>query len=232
MCNASCIAFARAQVAPEDVAGKTVLEVGALEVNGSVRPVIDALGPASYVGVDIVEGPGVDALCDVTVLTDRYGENAFDLVLATELVEHVRDWRAAFTNMKQVLRPGGMILVTTRSRGFAIHGYPWDYWRYEPEDMEQIFSDFEIFAIEQDPEAPGVFIKARRPSDSVKVARLDDIELFSVISGKRTPDIGPWADIAFRLRFLPARIWRRTQPVRNKLALRTRLRQLRRRGTV
>ena len=202
-----------------------------LDVNGSIRPVIEALVPASYVGVDIEEGPGVDALCDVTVLTDRYGENAFDLVLATELVEHVRDWRAAFTNMKGVLRPGGTILITTRSHGFQIHGYPWDF-GVERGDMEQIFSDFEILALEQDPEAPGIFIKARKPNDPLPAARLDEIELFSVISGKRTLDIAPAADIAFRLRFLPARVWRRTQPVRNRLALRTRLRQLRHRDTV
>jgi SAM-dependent methyltransferase len=214
-------------LSPDDVSGKTVLEVGALDVNGSVRTVIEPLGPTSYVGVDIQAGPGVDALCDVAALSARYGENAFDIVVSTELAEHVRDWRSAFVNMKRVLRPGGTILITTRSRGFPIHGYPWDYWRYEREDMEQIFADFEIQAIETDPEAPGVFVLAKKPLDPVPVAFLDDIELFSVVSGRRTYDVGRWTDLVFRLRFVPLRVWRQAQPLRNKLALRTRVRRLR-----
>jgi hypothetical protein len=31
---------------------------------------------------------------------------------------------------------------------------PHDYWRYEIEDMEKIFGDFEITALEKDWEAP------------------------------------------------------------------------------
>jgi len=51
--------------------------------------------------------------------------------------------------MKAVLKPGGFIYITTRSRGFPYHAYPHDYWRYEIEDMEKIFGDFEIIALEK-----------------------------------------------------------------------------------
>jgi SAM-dependent methyltransferase len=226
VCNASCIAFARAQLSPDDVSGRSVLEVGALDVNGSVRPVIEGFRPARYVGVDIQEGPGVDELCDVTQLTARYGEDQFDVVVSTELVEHVKDWRAAFTNMKRVLRPGGTILVTTRSRNFPIHGYPWDYWRYEPEDMQRIFADFEIVSLERDHEAPGVFIKARKPAVPTLAASLSDIALFSVAAQKRTRDISRQADMLFRLRFLPAKTALWARPLRNRLSLGTRFRRL------
>jgi SAM-dependent methyltransferase len=226
MCNASCIAFARAQLSSNDVLGRSVLEVGALDVNGSVRPVVEALGPATYVGIDIQDGPGVDELCDVAQLTVRYGEEKFDLVVSTELVEHVRDWRVAFTNMKSVLRPGGTILITTRSRGFPIHGYPLDYWRYELEDMQRIFADFEIVAIERDREAPGVFVKARKPAIGAGGASLSDIALFSVATRNRTRNIGRPADVLFRLRFLPTKVGSWAQPLRNRLAVRSRLRRM------
>jgi len=226
MCNLSGIAFVRNQLSAPEVAGSRVLEVGALDVNGSVRPVIEQLGPASYLGVDIAPGPGVDELCDVTDLVNRYGEDTFDIVISTELVEHVEDWRAAFQNMKRVLRPGGTIVVTTRSRGFPIHGYPWDYWRYEPEDMERIFADYDELTTARDDEAPGVFIKARKPTHASADAPLGDVALFSVVAGKRTLRVRRSADLVFRLGFLPARLLRPFQPLRNKLSLRTRARRL------
>jgi SAM-dependent methyltransferase len=205
MCSPSCVDFVRTHVSSVDVIGKHVLEVGALDVNGSARPVIEALEPASYTGTDITWGRGVDELCDVTGLIERYGEDTFDLVVSTELVEHVKDWRAAFTNLKAVVRPGGTILVTTRSRGFKVHGYPRDYWRYEPEDMERVFADFEEVMIEPDGHRPGVFVRARKPMQSSVEAPLTHIALFSVVAGKRTRDVTAWADLAFRLRFRASR---------------------------
>lgn len=229
MCTESCISFVQRHLSTEDVFGKSVLEVGALDVNGTVRPVIEGLGPASYIGVDIERGPNVDELCDVALLAERYGEESFDVVVSTELVEHVRDWRAAFTNMKRVLRPGGTIVVTTRSREFPIHGYPWDYWRYEPEDMKRIFADFDIVVIEQDREAPGVFVKGRKPSAG-GVTSLTDIALYSVIAGRAVIDISPRSDRLFRLGLLlSAKTPAWAQPLRNKLELRTRSRRWMRR---
>src|SRR5687767_6078311 len=141
MCHQTCIPFARKHLPAESVRGKNILEVGSRDVNGSLRPFIEALFPSRYLGVDIVAGPGVDELCDVNSLCDRYGAESFDIVVSTELVEHVKDWRGAINNMKLVLKPGGDLLITTRSRGFKVHGYPWDYWRYEPSDMQAIFAD-------------------------------------------------------------------------------------------
>lgn len=154
-------------------------------MNGSVRPVLEALGPASYLGVDIEHGPRVDEVCDVSDLAARYGEDRFDVVVATELVEHVEDWRSAFDNLKRVARPGGLLLVTTRSPGFAVHGYPYDFWRYEPEDMRRIFADFDVDLVEPDPDHPGVFVKARKPADW-SPADLEALALYSVIERRRT----------------------------------------------
>lgn len=216
MCHPSCITFARTQLSAEEVAGRSVLEVGSLDVNGSVRPFVEALRPAVYVGVDIEHGPRVDEVCDVTQLTERFGEGHFDLVISTELVEHVRDWRTAFSNLKRVLRPGGTILVTTRSEGFAMHGWPHDYWRYEPEDMHRIFEDFEAVVVERDPEAPGVFVKARKPVRPVDGAPLSDIELYSIAVRRRSKKISKLVDFLHRPRF---------GSLRKQLALRDRWRR-------
>lgn len=206
MCGHGVIDFVRDRLNRTDVEGCCVLEVGSLDVNGSVRPDIESLGPARYVGIDIVHGPRVDEICDVGQLVDRYGADSFDIVVSTELLEHVRDWKGAITNIKRVLRPGGIVIITTRSLGFPLHGYPWDYWRYEPDDLAAIFSDFVDVEIERDPEAPGVFIRARKPSDRRPETPLAGIALHSVACNGRTAQLSRFDDLQLRLRFARRRM--------------------------
>lgn len=208
VCNPDCLRFAELHLSREEVQGKDVLEVGALNVNGSVRSVVAPLSPRSYLGVDIAPGLGVDEVCDVHGLVRRYGRERFDCVICTEVLEHVRDWRSAIRNLKHVLRARGILLVTTRSVGFGYHAYPHDYWRFEIEDMRGIFSDLNIVALVSDPSAPGVFMKAQRPHP-FREARPDAHRLYSVVTCRRSRDLsGTWARLAevalpVRLRYLP-----------------------------
>lgn len=141
-----------------------MLEVGSKYVNGSVRPLIEKFcSPREYIGIDLERGKFVDLVLPAEDIVKYFGPESFDVVIATELLEHVKDWRIVINNMKQVLKVGGYIYITTRSRGFPYHAYPYDYWRYEIEDMKAIFSDFDIMFLDKDREAPGVFLKARKP---------------------------------------------------------------------
>ncbi len=57
-----------------------------------------------------------------------FPDGYFDAVLSHEVLEHVRDDRAALAEMVRVLRPGGRILLFVPNRGypFETHGV---YWR-------------------------------------------------------------------------------------------------------
>jgi SAM-dependent methyltransferase len=184
MCDKAGIEFGQANIRDEDVRGKSVIEVGSHNVNGTLRPLVEGCQPARYIGVDIQGGPGVDELCDVSELVSRFGRESFDLVISTELLEHVRDWRNAFSNLKNILRPNGILLITTRSAGFPYHGYPFDFWRYEVADMRQILADFSIESIDTDYEYPGVFVRARKPAKFLE-RDLSHVHLYSTIRRKR-----------------------------------------------
>jgi SAM-dependent methyltransferase len=142
----------------EEFNGKRVLEVGSKFVNGSVRPLIERFcQPKEYIGVDIEPGRYVDVILPAEKLIEYFGIESFDVVISTEVMEHVFDWRLIINNIKSVLKRGGFIYLTTRSRGFPYHAAPHDYWRYEPSDMVRIFRDFKIVRLEVDWEYPGVF---------------------------------------------------------------------------
>lgn len=178
--------FARAEFARAGIAGLDVLEVGSFDVNGSVGSAAKQHSPRRYVGVDIVPGPGVDVVCSAEDLVNTFGEASFDVVVTTEMLEHVPNWKSAIMQMKQVLRPGGRLILTTRSRGFHLHGYPADYWRFSTEDMGEIFSDFDDLRVVSDQvTSPGVFVsgtKSHREATS-----LDQLTIYSIVARRRRP---------------------------------------------
>jgi glycosyltransferase involved in cell wall biosynthesis len=171
--------FAYGALQTLEVDGRDVLEVGSLDVNGSVRPMVEARQPRSYVGVDIEDGPGVDLVCDVEELWRHYPPNSFDVVVSTECLEHVGDWRRAIASMISVLRPGGVLVWTTRSPGFPYH-HPPDRWRYTQPAMARILgaAGLDLIVLMADPEYPGVFCKARKPVSwqPIDLAQLRDLD--------------------------------------------------------
>lgn len=181
MCNPACLEFIKQNLRAKEIKGKFVLDVGARDLNGSARELVAQFKPKEYVGVDIEAGPGVDQIIPADKLIDSFGEGIFDVVITTEMLEHVQDWKTVVHNLKAVLGPGGVLYITTRSKGFPYHEYPGDHWRYELADMQAIFEDFDITVLESDPSEPGVFMKAFKPADFMEVD-LSGYELYSMQS--------------------------------------------------
>lgn len=168
----SVIDFVVRMLPPVVLAGKSVLEVGSYDVNGSVRPYVQP-HCATYLGIDMRNGPGVDKVCNVSSLVSSFGKGFVDILITAEMLEHVEDWRAAVFNMKAALKPGGILILTTRSYGFPLHEYPGDYWRFEVNDMLKIFADFAYVWVEPDPLVPGVFVFAKKPESPVQLSGID-----------------------------------------------------------
>ncbi|MDP3997098.1 MAG: methyltransferase domain-containing protein [bacterium] len=201
MCTVDGVMFGATNLLPEDIKDKDILEVGSYDVNGSLKPLLSIHQPKSYIGVDIEAGPNVDEVCKAEELVKRFGNNRFDVVIATELIEHTRYWRETISNIKQVCKPEGIILVTTRSKGFRYHGYPDDYWRYEIKDFQAIFSDCEIVKMGSDSKKPGVFIKVIKPANFTE-KDLSLIKLYSIVTRTRTLNISTQDIKKFRRQYL------------------------------
>jgi SAM-dependent methyltransferase len=185
MCPPGAADFVARHLEYREVVGRRVLEVGSHDPDGVVRSIVGPLRPAQYIGADVVVGPGVDIVCPAEQVLEHFGPGSFDIVVTTEVLEHVRDWRLVVHNLKGVLRDGGMLLVTTRSVGFEFHGYPLDFWRYQPADISNIFGELIIDAIECDlVDPPGVFFRVRcvRPFAE---RDLTSYRLYSVVRRRR-----------------------------------------------
>jgi len=159
----SVLAWVKSVLTLDHVSGRKVLEVGSMDVNGSVRPYVESLKPLFYHAVDMQDGPGVDKVVNCERLTEEI-ETHWDIVISTEMLEHVRDWRTCFVQLVRTLRQNGLLLVTTRSPGFPRHEHPEDHWRYTMQNMRDIATrlSLKIKDLQEDPEAPGVFMFASR----------------------------------------------------------------------
>ena len=94
-----------------------VLEVGSLNINGTVR---DFFKAEQYLGLDLMEGRDVDFVC----AGHEYAANdgTFDTTISTECFEHDKHWKETFANMYRMTKPGGMVLFTCASEGRHEHG--------------------------------------------------------------------------------------------------------------
>jgi SAM-dependent methyltransferase len=59
----------------------------------------------------------------------------FDLVLCTEVLEHVADWQTAFHNLAALLAPRGRLLITCPFF-YPLHEQPYDFWRPTPHALK------------------------------------------------------------------------------------------------
>jgi SAM-dependent methyltransferase len=92
---------------------------------------------AAYRGIDAEPGPQVD---DIGVVEELpYPDGSFDVVLCTQVLEHVVDPGRAVGEIARVLAPGGVAFVSTHGV-FLYHPDPVDFWRWTHAGLEQLFN--------------------------------------------------------------------------------------------
>lgn len=79
-----------------------------------------------------------------------FPDGVFDGVILTEVLEHCIDPRAAVAQILRVLKPGGLLLVTSPYiwPEHGIEGEYRDYWRFTRHGWEYLLGAFELVSIE------------------------------------------------------------------------------------
>lgn len=96
--------------------GKDVLDCGSLNVNGTNRYL---LTNCSYTGIDVQKGNNVDV---VSPVHEYYPWKKFDVVICTEMLEHDAYFSFSVERMYDLLKPGGLLIITAAGYGRAEHG--------------------------------------------------------------------------------------------------------------
>lgn len=119
-----------------------LVELGARAAEGQegIADLRALFGAKEHIGCDIQEGPGVDRIEDVHHLT--FADDSVGTVICLETLEHVTDPIRAVQEMHRVLRPGGVLAISSLMF-FPIHAHPWDFWRFTPEGFEMLLRPFE-----------------------------------------------------------------------------------------
>ena len=108
---------------------KSVLEIGSLDVNGSLRE----LAPRNlhWTGVDLESGKGVDVVVEAHQPLP-FADDYFDIVVATSIFEHDTAFWKTLSEMSRVLSSSGYIYISAPSNG-PIHRFPLDVFRFYPD---------------------------------------------------------------------------------------------------
>lgn len=145
---------------PHYFTDKKVLEVGSLDINGSVRSLFSN---CDYIGIDVGPGKGVDLVCE----GQEYDadESSFDTIISCECFEHNPYWKETFDNMHRMTKSGGIIIMSCATTGRQEHGTKrsepnsspltvskgWDYYKNLTEDdfresfdLDSLFSSYEF----------------------------------------------------------------------------------------
>jgi SAM-dependent methyltransferase len=110
-------------------AGKSILDVGSMDINGSLRDFRPE--GSNYVGIDLATGSGVDIVVR-TIAELPFAGEAFDVIVSTSCFEHDMMFWLTFLEMCRVLMTGGYIYLNAPSKG-DYHQYPIDAWRFFPD---------------------------------------------------------------------------------------------------
>lgn len=134
-----------------------VLEIGSLNINGSVRGLFTN---CEYVGVDLEPGEGVDLVGEGQNLD--FLNNYFDVCISAECFEHNPYWAETFANMARMASQ--LVVVTCATEGRPEHGTNradpssspftltnWDYYKNltevdfrESMNIDEMFSQYQF----------------------------------------------------------------------------------------
>jgi SAM-dependent methyltransferase len=110
-----------------------------LDVGSKDAPYRRFVRATSYLTLDVKPELGADVVGDIHDIPRT--DDSFDVVIATEVLEHCRDPQRAVDEIHRVLRDRGVCVLSTRFL-YPYHPSPSDYFRFTHEGLAHLFRAF------------------------------------------------------------------------------------------
>ena len=122
----------------KDISG-SVLDVGSRDISnlGDIRYAIPST--LRYTGMDISGGQNVHLVMDAYDIKKKLKPESYDVVMCTEVLEHIAKPWIIVENMRWVLKPGGWLIITVPSLNHGRHDWPGDYYRFFETVLGEVF---------------------------------------------------------------------------------------------
>jgi SAM-dependent methyltransferase len=92
----------------------------------------------------LVDGPGVTLVADLTC-ADHIASDLFDCIIFTQSLQMIYDMPAALRHLHRIIRPGGVLLLTSHGIskiGRRLGRDPWgEYWHITTQSAERLFAE-------------------------------------------------------------------------------------------
>jgi SAM-dependent methyltransferase len=191
--------------AAQFASGRRVLDAACGMGYGSAM--LAAGGATEVIGVDLDESviarvraaakPGTSfQVADLRELP--FGDDEFDLIVSFETIEHVPDPAVVFDELSRVLKPGGLLLVSTPNRDVYTPGNPFHLRELTPSEfMDELSNRFSSVALRRQHTwvASGIFDdEAFRIGDHEPVAGVEVRKASEDEPGQETYTIGLASD--------------------------------------
>src|SRR5262249_2508938 len=89
--------------------------------------------------INVQEGPDVTIVGDIQNCP-QIPSNCFDVIVCTQVLEHVANPFLAVAELRRILKPGGRLLVTVPA-AYPYHAIPHDYWRFTRDSAQLLFGE-------------------------------------------------------------------------------------------
>lgn len=127
-------------------AAGNVLEIGSLNVNGSVRECFS--DAHQYIGIDARPGPGVDEVANAHEIGGMFAA-PFNTIVCMEMLEHDPAFWLTLVGIRNCSWTGTIFICTTPTIRFPVHRHPRDYWRFtEDAYRDVIFQGFDLLELD------------------------------------------------------------------------------------
>ncbi|MFQ5568191.1 MAG: class I SAM-dependent methyltransferase [Rhodothermales bacterium] len=110
-----------------------------LDVGAKQAPYKELIAATSYMTLDVDESRKPDICCDLHDV--QWPSETFDTVVATEVLEHLYEPQRAVEEIRRLLKPGGVCLLSTRFI-YEYHADPRDYYRFTQDALRHLFRHF------------------------------------------------------------------------------------------